>query len=1185
MLLLGVFLINFSSAGLFDPNSELAFHEEGKNGKYGYYEINDTTFWIFNNKPVKTIELIENDYSVLTAWNIKEIEVFKPTKLFDKTNYLDKDQKKDRKSLISSELHFYREWETKTRLVPSFECLTYETIINGSNSSQVCTEQQDNSYEESYEEWGKWKLYNFQSVQEGLYQTKTIVTRSNQGTGVVDWVDENEGWDLIEWATWWDLDWPFKREIKIQENSASSLTNYSTLIYINYTEDTNSNANANFSDLRFLNSTENGELDYWIENKTDSSFAWVWVEVTALTASINTTIYMYYGNSGASSGSNIKTTFLIGDDFNDGSIDTSLWQVGTGTQGETSGYAYFTGVTDPNWRSNMYSKINFTKPIRMFVNTTETGANGYAKIMAFLNPGGANFDSSGGMGWIYQGASNKLQTYDYPINVWDGTVIASTSINTWTNMETIIYGNNTLTDIYQRGTGYPQATTNWGTSGAIGFGHSNTVNPGTLKVDLVYVREYIDTEPTSVIGVEQISLGVTTTLITPTDALQTTNQEINFTFQSETNQVNLTNATLNIWNATDNNLLISNFTNLTGNETVNTTFINNLTQGNYLWGATTKGTAGTSDTSANRTLTIHTTIPDVTIHNPQPLIDYFLLGDNLTLNWTVEETGENLTTHITNCTYEYNGTLTILNNTICTQTGLSSFEYVLGVNNLTFNVTDILGLVNSTTILWEITLLELNQTYDTPVTEGTPNTIIIDLIIFGDTIDSAILDYGGVNYTTSIDFDSGNYTIGSTVVAPLVANDTNITFKLFLEIGGVPYETSEITQLIQAINFSTCTTGDKLLNIFLFDEEEKTELSGTIEINAMLMSKISGEQIESVLTEVSSVSNLSICLDPISSVNNFYLDADISYSSTDYAKEFYFIRNADLSIIPINLSLFDLNLNSSTEFLIRYQGQDLIKVEGAIVQLQRYYISSGGSETVEAPLTSISGTAIVHIDLNTVKYSAIVVKDGVILDIFEDVVFDCENELSGQCTQNLYADVTPYNVIDGATLKDFSYTISDTGDALVTTFSIPSGSTSAVNIVMTQRDQFGETTSCNKTVTTSSGSLECTYNKTIGDSYLFLEVNKGGESQAEKEYFVPEANGIEWGGLNWLFLFGLLISVALMAISSPEWIVGNAVVVFIIGGALWMADGLNIVAGLGLIIWLIAAAIVLILEMSNKEDR
>lgn len=620
----------------------------------------------------------------------------------------------------------------------------------------------------------------------------------------------------------------------------------------------------------------------------------------------------------------------------------------------------------------------------------------------------------------------------------------------------------------------------------------------------------------------------------------------------------------------------TNYTQFYTNQTYDINFTS-VPDGHYHYDVTICTTTNKCNSTETRHINHDVTPPTINLTSPTGTFDYLITNTTLNLNWTVADDQANLDS----CWYTYNNITVYLNCSLNT----TQFNYSNFKDSIVFYANDTFGNIRNETAIWSYLILEYGKVYDSQVTEGTPNTITKFLNVIGDTIDSATLDYNGTNYTTSLFYSGGNYTISSTVVAPLVDADTNITFKLFVVISGTTYTTQETTQLIQAINFSTCTTGDKLLNLFLYDEEDKTELFGTIEINAGLVSKLSGEAIESVLTEVNNTSNLSICLDPISAVSNFYLDADIVYSSTDYAKEFYFMRNVGLAVTPINVSLFDLNLNQSTEFLLRYQGQTLTKVEGAIIQLQRYFISEGIYETVEAPLTSISGTAIAHIDLNTNKYKAIVVKDGEILDIFNDIVFDCENELSGQCTQNLYANINPYNTIDGATLNDFSYVIGDTGSKLVTTFSIPSGSTKPVNIVMVQRDQFGDTTSCNRTVTTSSGSLECDYNKTIGDSYLLLEINKDGEMQAQKEYFVPEANGIDWDGLNWLAMFILLISLSLMAISSPEWIIGNGVVTFIIGGALWLVDGMNIVAGLGLLLWLLVSAIILILELAKQEDR
>jgi len=79
---------------------------------------------------------------------------------------------------------------------------------------------------------------------------------------------------------------------------------------------------SDFGDLRFT-SAGDSPLDYWVESKTDDSLATVWVEVDAITASDDTTIYMYYGNPAAGSESNGANTFDFFDDF---SGDLSQWE-------------------------------------------------------------------------------------------------------------------------------------------------------------------------------------------------------------------------------------------------------------------------------------------------------------------------------------------------------------------------------------------------------------------------------------------------------------------------------------------------------------------------------------------------------------------------------------------------------------------------------------------------------------------------------------------------------------------------------------------------------------------------------------------------------------------------------------------------------------------------------------------
>lgn len=627
--------------------------------------------------------------------------------------------------------------------------------------------------------------------------------------------------------------------------------------------------------------------------------------------------------------------------------------------------------------------------------------------------------------------------------------------------------------------------------------------------------------------------------------------------------------------------------NASGINDTNYTFSKILTEDLYNW--TCEGTDNESQTTkpAERYFRIHSTSPEATIHYPTGNIDYHLNGDSLVLNWTVSEAGENLTTHIINCTWEYNGVVTELNNTLCTQINTTTFIPVPEVSNLTFTVTDEFDLVNTTTTTWDIIIFESNRTFNNETFEGSSETFSTEIVIgAGQSLSQAIFEYNNTNYTTNILFSSGVYFVSSTITVPTVSLDTNISFQFYLIVDGITYPLGSETQTVFNTNFGACGGGDDLLlNISLLDEGTRTNLTGDIELNAQLIGKVNNEIVESINLTFTSVHFGEICLTPNSSWINYYLDVEIKYVSTDHAPELYHIQRADLTTYPKNLSLFDLSLNDSTEFLLKYEDDDLILVEGAVVQLQRKYIGSDLFEVVEAPLTSNLGTAIVHIDLNTNKYQATIVKDGVVLDIFPNLVFHCENELSGQCTEDLFGNIDSQNIITLEALNDFTYAVSEVNNTITTLFSIPSGSPSSVNIVLTQTDLFGNTSLCNQTVISSAGSIDCVYSNTIGDSVVQLEISKDGKQQAIKSYVIPEDGTLDFQGNNFFILLIMALSIIGMAFSSPEWIVINAVIILLLGGSLWLLNGMNLVIGLGSLVWLVIGAGILIKEIAKQEDR
>lgn len=137
-----------------------------------------------------------------------------------------------------------------------------------------------------------------------------------------------------EWQ-WWNSSWGRKQAIKIQENlnSGIALTNYSVWINVTYDSD----MNPDFSDLRFVNGSEDIELSYYIENKLDGNWSAIWVKIPYLVMGGNQTIYMYYKNGSAvTTTSSRNNAFLYFDSF-DTDPKNTRWNCYDSTCGYNAG--------------------------------------------------------------------------------------------------------------------------------------------------------------------------------------------------------------------------------------------------------------------------------------------------------------------------------------------------------------------------------------------------------------------------------------------------------------------------------------------------------------------------------------------------------------------------------------------------------------------------------------------------------------------------------------------------------------------------------------------------------------------------------------------------------------------------------------------------------------------------------
>jgi hypothetical protein len=111
----------------------------------------------------------------------------------------------------------------------------------------------------------------------------------------------------------WLSGFNYRRNITINNTAnKNTLTDYQVAINLTYS----SNMQPDFSDIRFTD-TSDSLLSYWIENQSNSQWAYVWVKVPNIPASSYVTIYVYYGNttpvSSASNGTNTFDFYVYND--------------------------------------------------------------------------------------------------------------------------------------------------------------------------------------------------------------------------------------------------------------------------------------------------------------------------------------------------------------------------------------------------------------------------------------------------------------------------------------------------------------------------------------------------------------------------------------------------------------------------------------------------------------------------------------------------------------------------------------------------------------------------------------------------------------------------------------------------------------------------------------------------------
>jgi hypothetical protein len=125
----------------------------------------------------------------------------------------------------------------------------------------------------------------------------------------------------------WLSGWTYRKAHNIAGSTAGELFNYPILLNVHFNNGADigeqvylaGKCRTDFGDIRFTDETGSSELNYWIQQKTDSVQALIWVKISSVPASpAITTIYVYYGNETATTTCNKDWTLSLMSDFEDG---------------------------------------------------------------------------------------------------------------------------------------------------------------------------------------------------------------------------------------------------------------------------------------------------------------------------------------------------------------------------------------------------------------------------------------------------------------------------------------------------------------------------------------------------------------------------------------------------------------------------------------------------------------------------------------------------------------------------------------------------------------------------------------------------------------------------------------------------------------------------------------------------
>lgn len=349
-----------------------------------------------------------------------------------------------------------------------------------------------------------------------------------------------------------------------------------------------------------------------------------------------------------------------------------------------------------------------------------------------------------------------------------------------------------------------------------------------------------------------------------------------------------------------------------------------IDDGNYLWGCQVcDSDDDCSLAGENRTITIDTLKPELTINLPTSQEDYGSIWEIIPLNWTVNDVSGFGT-----CIYNYNGTDVEVN---CTE-GNATFILEKDNYNITFFVNDTAGNSNTTYHNWTYKIFENSRNFSNLTYETSTQSYKVN-VTSNSTLTSTSLIYGGTSYASTLSGDTYSTTITHTV------NGTNQIYWNFT-YGGDIFSSYYSNQTVNNTEFNICNVSSSylnttFLNISFKDEETLLRIGGQIDTSTIDYWLGDGSVIETlVYSNLTNMSEHNFCFTPAS--ETMKNDRTFQYSATGYPQRKY-DDDSSLTNSTIHKTLYLLSSVDGIYSTIQVIDENSDLVSGADVTMERQF--------------------------------------------------------------------------------------------------------------------------------------------------------------------------------------------------------------------------------------------------------